>query len=119
MRVKDGLENLLGVDRLVHEPARLVILTILSEADEAEFRFLEKVSGLTKGNLSAHISKLEEGGYVEVRKFFRGKFPVTSMRITKSGRQALKTYRKQLKEALGQPAGIWAAAKKRLQVLAG
>ena len=117
--MKNGVENFLTVDRLVHEPARLVILTILSEADEAEFRFLERVSGLTKGNLSAHISKLEEARYVEVRKFFRGKFPVTSLRITKSGRQALKTYRKQLKDALGQPAGFWSAAKKRLEVPSG
>lgn len=117
--MRNGMENFLSVDRLVHEPARLVILTILSEADEAEFLFLERVSGLTKGNLSAHISKLEEAGYVEVRKFFRKKFPVTSLKITKSGRRALNIYRKQLKEALGQPAGIWATAKKRLQAISG
>jgi len=115
--MSNGLENLLGVDRLVHEPARLVILTILAEADEVEFRFLERVSGLTKGNLSAHLSKLEQGGYLEVRKFFRRKLPVTSLKITAIGRKALKSYRKQLKEALGQPTNIWAVAKKRVQAV--
>jgi DNA-binding transcriptional ArsR family regulator len=88
------------LDRLVHEPARLVILTVLAEAEEVEFRFLESVSGLTKGNLSGHIAKLEDAGYVEVRKFFRGKIPATSVKITRSGRSALKTYRQQLNHGL-------------------
>ena len=96
------LEGLLTLDRLVHEPARLVILTVLAEAEEVEFRFLEKVSGLTKGNLSNHIAKLEEAGYLVVKKFFRGKLPATSLKITRSGRSALKTYREQLKHALQQ-----------------
>ncbi len=98
--MRADLEGLLSLDRLVHEPARLVILTVLNEADEVEFRFLEGISGLTKGNLSSHISKLEEAGYLVVRKFFRGKLPATSLKITRAGRNALKSYRQQLNRAL-------------------
>ncbi len=98
--MKTDLESLLTLDRIVHEPARLVILTVLAQADEVEFRFLERISGLTKGNLSSHISKLEEAGYLEVNKFFRGKSPVTSLKITRPGRGALKKYREQLNHAL-------------------
>jgi DNA-binding MarR family transcriptional regulator len=98
--MRADLEGLLTLDRLVHEPARLVILTVLAEAEEVEFRFLERVSGLTKGNLSGHIAKLEEAGYVVVKKFFRGKLPATSLKITRAGRSALRTYREQLHQAL-------------------
>ena len=98
--MRADLESLLTLDRVVHEPARLVILTVLAEAEEVEFRFLERVTGLTKGNLSCHIAKLEEAGYLVVKKFFRGKLPATSLKITRSGRSALKTYRQQLNHAL-------------------
>jgi DNA-binding transcriptional ArsR family regulator len=98
--MRADLEGLLTLDRLVHEPARLVILTVLAEAEEVEFRFLERVSGLTKGNLSGHIAKLEEAGYLVVRKFFRGKMPATSLKITRAGRSALEAYREQLKHAI-------------------
>jgi DNA-binding MarR family transcriptional regulator len=98
--MRADLETLLSLDRVVHEPARLVILTVLGGADEVEFRFLERVSGLTKGNLSCHISKLEEAGYVVVNKFFRGKLPATSLKITRAGRNALKAYREQLRQSL-------------------
>lgn len=102
--MRADLEDFLSLDRLVHEPARLVILTVLNEADEVEFRFLERISGLTKGNLSSHIAKLEEAGYLVVKKFFRGKLPATSLKMTRSGRSALKTYREQLSQALRRTA---------------
>jgi DNA-binding transcriptional ArsR family regulator len=102
--MRADLEGFLTLDRVVHEPARLVILTVLAQAEEVEFRFLERVSGLTKGNLSSHISRLEEAGYVVVKKFFRGKLPATSLRITRSGRSALKRYREQLNRALQRKA---------------
>ncbi|MBZ5668311.1 MAG: transcriptional regulator [Acidobacteriia bacterium] len=98
--MRADLEGFLSLDRVVHEPARLVILTVLAQAEEVEFRFLERVSGLTKGNLSSHISRLEEAGYLAVKKFFRGKLPATSLKITRSGRSALKGYREQLNRAL-------------------
>ena len=113
--MRNDIESYMKLDRLVHEPARLVILTVLAEADEMEFRFLERVSGLTKGNLSGHISKLEQAGYVQVEKTFRGKLPVTSLKITRSGRTALRQYRKQLKAAMNRTPTVMTALRKRLQ----
>jgi len=113
--MRTDLESYMNLDRLVHEPARLVILTVLAEAEEMEFRFLEKVSGLTKGNLSGHIAKLEQAGYVQVVKFFRGKLPVTSFKITPSGRRALKKYRKELNGALQHKPTLFTMMKKRFQ----
>lgn len=84
------------VDRVVHEPARLRILTILSGADVADFQFLLNVLGLTKGNLSSHMEKLEAAGYVTVEKSFIGKTPHTDYRLTDEGRQALARYWKSL-----------------------
>lgn len=91
---------LLGLDRMVHEPARLAILTVLAEAEWVEFRFLERVTGLTRGNLSSHAAKLEEAEYIEVEKAFRGKIPVTSYRITARGRAALEEYRRRMRAGL-------------------
>lgn len=87
------VRGLLELDRVVHEPARLAMLTVLAEADEVEFRFLEKVTGLTRGNLSAHATRLETAGYITVHKAFRGRTPVTSYRLTERGRAALVKYR--------------------------
>ncbi len=98
-RVPD-VQGLLELDRLVHEPARLAILTVLAAADEVEFKFLEEAIGLTRGNLSSHVSKLEEAGYVAVAKSFRGRIPVTSYRLTAEGRKALEAWRTRLLEAL-------------------
>ena len=86
------LAGLLELDRAVHEPARLAILTVLASANEAEFRFLETATGLTPGNLSSHSSRLELAGYLKVRKTFRGRVPVTWLRITPAGRDALSNY---------------------------
>ncbi len=93
---------LLTLDRIVHEPARLAILTVLAEAERVEFRFLENVTGLTRGNISSHASKLEAAGYLRVTKEFRGRTPVTSYSITDAGRGALSDYRAQLR-AVMQP----------------
>lgn len=115
--MKASIASYINVDRIVHEPARLVILTVLAETDKMEFRFLEKISGLTKGNLSGHISKLEQAGYVEVDKFFRGKVPVTSLKITPIGRNALENYRKELNGALTHRPTILSAIRKRVRSL--
>jgi DNA-binding transcriptional ArsR family regulator len=96
---------LLDVDRVVHEPARLAILTVLASAEEVQFKFLEEALGLTRGNLSSHISKLEEAGYVTVTKQFEGRVPVTSYRITARGRKALETYRAAMLQGLGRAKG--------------
>lgn len=97
-----AIESLLGVDRLVHEPARLAILTVLSEAEWVEFSFLEAVCQLSKGNLSSHLSKLESGSLVEIDKSFRGKRPLTQVRITASGQTALTQYKTQLMQFIQQ-----------------
>jgi DNA-binding transcriptional ArsR family regulator len=82
------------VDRVIHEPARLRIMALLSGAEQVDFLFLTRETGLTKGNLSSHLGKLEEAAYVEIDKTFRGKIPLTLARLTPKGRAALKSYRK-------------------------
>jgi DNA-binding PadR family transcriptional regulator len=86
------LRAILDLDRMVHEPARLAILTVVAEADRVEFKFMAAVTGLSKGNLNSHATKLEAAGYLDVLKAFRGKLPVTSFRITAAGREALQRY---------------------------
>jgi len=85
-------EQLASVDRLIHEPSRLSILTALSACEKADFLFLLNLSGLTKGNLSSHLAKLEHSGMVRIEKTFEGKHPVTYAMMTPEGRAALKLY---------------------------
>ena len=85
-------EHLASFDRLVHEPARLAILTALSACDKADFVFLRTLTGLTKGNLSSHLARLEQGGLVEIEKMFEGKQPITYIALTGEGRDVLKSY---------------------------
>ena len=82
------------VDRIIHEPARLLIVALLSGAKEADFLFLQRETSLTKGNLSSHLMKLEEADYIEIEKTFRGKIPLTLVRLTATGRAAFQSYRK-------------------------
>ena len=90
--------SLAEVDRTIHEPARGIILAILSTLGEADFLRLLSDTGLTKGNLSAHLSRLEEAGFILIQKTYRGKVPVTLCRLTECGRQAFENYRRQLRE---------------------
>jgi DNA-binding MarR family transcriptional regulator len=87
-----SLASLAEVDRLVHEPARLAVMALLYVVDSADFTFLMNQIGLTWGNLSAHLSKLEEAGYVEVEKSFKGRRPNTSLRLTPQGKAAFHEY---------------------------
>ena len=84
------------IDRLIHEPARLRIVALLSGVKQVDFLWLLEQSGLTKGNLSSHLAKLEEAGYVEIEKTFRGKIPLTLIRLARPGRTAFETYRKRM-----------------------
>ncbi|MGV8931408.1 MAG: transcriptional regulator [Luteimonas sp.] len=93
---QDIVDHVLAIDRLVHEPARLAILTVLANAEQVEFGFLETICRLSKGNLSSHLSKLEAGGLVAIEKSFRGKRPLTRASITDAGRNALAQYRMQI-----------------------
>lgn len=98
--IKPDLHAILDLDRTVHEPARLAILTVLAAAESVEFLFLQRVTGLSKGNLSSHTQKLEAAGFLETLKAFRGRIPVTSFRITEDGRAALLAYHQQLRALL-------------------
>lgn len=94
----DDISNLTDFDRIMHSPARLTIVALLAAVEEADFTFLLNESGLTKGNLSSHLSKLEETGYVEIEKTYQGKVPLTLCRLTDDGRTAFGEYRSQLKK---------------------
>lgn len=94
--MSSDLRAVTTLDRLIHEPARLLIVTILASVASADFLFLQRETGLTKGNLSAHLSKLEGAGYVQIEKTFKGKFPLTVCKLTSAGQKALKAYRQQL-----------------------
>lgn len=82
----------MALDRNIHEPARLRLLVILSGVDVADFAFLRTTLGLTKGNLSSHMDRLERAGYVKVTKTFNGKIPHTDYQLTKAGRDGLAQY---------------------------
>ena len=88
------------IDRVIHEPGRLMIVALLSAVEEADFLYLQHETELNKGTLSSHLARLEEAGYVEIRKTYRGKVPLTLLRLTREGRQAFERYRKKLKRAL-------------------
>ena len=92
------IKDIVALERLVHEPSRLAILTILSGVKEADFKFLLRISGFTRGNLSVHLSKLEEAGYVNVNKRFINKMPNTVYNLTKEGRKAFNGYLKNMEK---------------------
>lgn len=92
--------SLAGMDRVIHEPSRSVILAILATVKDADFLYLQRETGLTKGNLSVHLSRLEGAGYIAIEKTYRGKIPLTLCRVTDQGRVAFENYCKQLTEFL-------------------
>jgi DNA-binding MarR family transcriptional regulator len=95
--VNDAVRTISCVDRLIHEPARLMLLALLYGVDRADFLYLLNESGMTKGNLSSHLAKLQDAGYIEIAKGFRGKIPYTLVRLTPRGSHAFDRYRAQLK----------------------
>ena len=99
-RPSDGLRDLAEIDRVIHEPARLMILMCLYSVAKADFVFLLNATELSWGNLSSHVSKLEEAGYVQVEKGFVGKKPRTMVLLTHTGRQAVDSYRRTMQVAL-------------------
>jgi DNA-binding MarR family transcriptional regulator len=98
----NDLSALVDVDRLVHEPARLMILANLYVVESADFVFLMNQVGLTWGNLSAHLTKLEEAGYLEMQKAFKGKRPNTLLRLTEKGREAFKDYTQKMRQVFNE-----------------
>ncbi|QBD83417.1 ArsR family transcriptional regulator [Ktedonosporobacter rubrisoli] len=85
-------EELAALDKLIHEPARLAIMTALSACSAADFTFLQQLTGLTKGNLSSHLQKLEERGLIAIEKRFIGKTPNTQASLTEQGRTAIEQH---------------------------
>lgn len=104
----EPFEELAGLDRLVHDPARLAILTALSGCEGADFLFLHRLTGLTKGNLSSHLSKLEAAGLVRIDKEFVGKKPHTFVSLTHEGSDTIETHWRRL-ERLRSDAHQWHA----------
>jgi DNA-binding transcriptional ArsR family regulator len=104
-RAEPTQAGLSEIDRLIHEPARLAILSLLFVIESADFLFVMRQTGLTRGNLSSHVSRLEGAGYVAVEKQFKGKRPHTTLRMTSEGRVAFREYRTQIETLLSQPPG--------------
>ena len=90
--------DLKNIDRLIHEPTRLMIMTQLYVVESADFLFLQNQLQMTPGNLSSHLSKLEEAGYVEIVKEFIERKPHTALKLTKKGRNSFKEYQQNLKQ---------------------
>ena len=95
---KTELHPLADLDKLIHSPARLMVMTYLYVAESVDYVYLTYLTGLTWGNLATHIGKLEEAGYVEIEKTFVDKKPYSVIKLTKEGRAAFKDYKLQIKE---------------------
>lgn len=102
MNEGEDFEPIADIDRLIHEPARLIILAHLYVVESADFLFLARQTGLTPGNLSSHVSKLEDAAYVEVMKEFVDKKPHTMLRLTAEGRNAFKEYVRSMKQVFDE-----------------
>ena len=94
----DELPSIPKLDKTIHEPARLMIMAHLFVVESADFLFLQRQTRMTPGNLSAHISKLEDAGYVEITKEFIERKPHTALALTQKGRDAFKQYRRDIKQ---------------------
>jgi DNA-binding MarR family transcriptional regulator len=97
--MKEQLRSISGLDRVIHEPGRLMIMALLAVVKECDFLYLLHETEMNKGNLSSHLARLEQAGYVEIEKTYRGKVPQTLLRLTPAGRAAMEEYRKGLKAA--------------------
>jgi DNA-binding MarR family transcriptional regulator len=94
------LHPLADIDQVIHASARLMVLTYLYVVESADYVFLKRLTGLTWGNLSTHLTKLEEAGYIEINKEFKGKKPHTTISLTKQGRTAFREYKNSLQQVL-------------------
>lgn len=101
-REAPSAQRLAEIDRLIHEPARFTLVACLYVVESADFVFLLRQTGLTGGNVSSHMSKLEAAGYVDVQKSFVGKRPQTMFRLTEKGRAAFQGYRTTMRGLLDQ-----------------
>ena len=88
--------DLSKIDKIIHEPVRLSILAHLYVLDSADALFLKNQIGLTWGNFSTHLKRLEDAEYIEVQKEFVDRKPVTSYRLSQLGREAFQQYRERM-----------------------
>jgi DNA-binding MarR family transcriptional regulator len=95
-----GLQALADIDPLIHAPARLMVLTYLYVVDSVDYVFLMRITGLTWGNLSTHLTKLEEAGYIAIEKEFRDKKPHSMICLTDRGRTAFREYKTSMQQVL-------------------
>ena len=102
MPADKALGTIADIDRIVHSPPRLMILAYLAAVDSADFIFLMNQVELTRGNLSSHLKTLEEAEYVSIQKEFVEKVPRTLIRLTDAGREAIQTYREQMRTVIDQ-----------------
>lgn len=102
---KTDLQPIAEIDRIIHEPARFMIMAYLYVVESADFLFLMRQTELTRGNLSSHLSKLESAGYVQIKKGFVEKIPRTLLSLTKKGRKAFRAYRQNMKQVLEELPG--------------
>ena len=91
------VRELVDIDRIIHEPARAAIMAVLYGVDSADFKFLLRMTQLTKGNLSAHTRKLQEAKYLTITKSFKKNYPHTEYKLTQEGRRAFRTYAKKIR----------------------
>ena len=99
---QDNLQLIEDIDRNIHAPARLKIMACLAVVEKADFTFLLRQTGLTRGNLSPNLRKLEEAGYINIQKEFVDRIPRTVIQLTKNGRSALDTYRESMQSVLSE-----------------
>jgi DNA-binding transcriptional ArsR family regulator len=102
MSADKDLQPIADLDRTIHSPARLMILAYLAAVDSADFIFLMKQVGLTRGNLSSHLNTLTEAGYIDIQKEFVEKVPRTLIRLTNEGRNAIQNYREQMRTIIDE-----------------
>ena len=95
------VNSLTDIDPLIHAPARLMVMTYLYVVESLDFVYLKRVTDLSWGNLSTHLTKLEEAGYVRIQKSFQGKKPKTMIQLTERGRSAFRNYKDDMQQVLG------------------
>ena len=98
--MNEQLRAIAEVDRIIHEPGRMMIVALLAAVKECDFLFLQNETGLSKGNLSSHLVRLEAAEYVAIAKGFRGRVPQTVLRLTPVGRRAFDKYRERMNGVL-------------------
>ncbi len=104
--MKTPFEELANLDKLIHEPARLAILTALSACESADFTALRRLTSLSDGNLSVQLSRLEEAGLVSIQKQFIARKPRSRVKITKKGNEAIQSHWERL-NAIKKNADAW------------